>query len=169
MTVHQFSCILHFLQFYHSEKQLSSSDKVHIIGNVQYKVVILLSEVQILMFISKCHLNTSIRIQPKNQIKFVHKVQWNESQNNLNAWFNFIIDVDTCIVNNITQTKVYDWPTVRRSLADTGRLSADILWQNFIDWPSGDRLMPNDQGTFGRYHDAKFFKKSGNHRPTLHR
>ena len=58
---------------------------------------------------------------------------------------------------------------IGQMMADTRRLSADILWQNFIDWPSGDRFMPNDQGTFGRYHDAKFLKKSANHRATITR
>ena len=71
----------------------------------------------------------------------MHKVQWNEFQYNINAWFNFLNNNDKCIVNNIqvTQTKVYDRPTVGRSLAEWRPISwvclPTILWLNVFDWP----------------------------------
>ena len=71
----------------------------------------------------------------------------------------FVINVDTCIVNNVThvQTNVYDRRTVGRSSADIRRLSADsfffikchrpTVWRSSADWrpmigrPSADIMM----------------------------
>ena len=60
----------------------------------------------------------------------------------------FIIIVDTCILNNIAQTKVYDRPV--------------SICRQFVDKLSSTdrlaivgRLTPDDRATFGRYHDDK--------------
>ena len=94
-----------------------------------------------------------------------------------------MINMDTCIVNNITQSKVYDRPTVGRSSAEWRPISGvwlpTVLWYNVIDRPSGHRR-PIDARWSGDRRPISWWKKSlkcrpivgrssGDHRPTLHR
>ena len=90
----------------------------------------------------------------------------------------FILNVDTCIVNNIThvQTNVYDRPTVGQSSADWRPISGVCLPTVFFYKMSStdrlaivDRLTLDDRATFGRYHDEKIFKKSTDCRATIAR
>ena len=68
--------------------------------------------------------------------------------------------MDTCIVNNITQTKLCDRPTVGRSSTEHRPISG-------VCRPTDDRA------TIDRYHDEKNLQKvglwSGDHRATIAR
>ena len=91
----------------------------------------------------------------------------------------FINNAAICIVNNITQTNVYDRPTVGRSSAEWrpifGVCLPTVLWYNVINRPSGDQR-PIDSRWSGDRRPiswCKFLQKvgrsSGDHRPTPRR
>ena len=94
---------------------------------------------------------------------------------NPRTWFYFINNVDTCIVNNMTKTKVYDRPTVGRSSAEWRPISCGFLPTVFFyQMPSTDRLeivdlLTPDRATFGRYRDVNLFKKPAECRPIIGR
>ena len=106
---------------------------------------------------------------------FVHKVQGNKSQNSINAWFNFILKVHTCIIKSVTQITFYHRPTVGRPSAEWRPISVSVCRRFFDKTSSTDRLAiigrltPDDRATFGRYHDVNFFKKSADCRPIIGR
>ena len=93
---------------------------------------------------------------------FVREVQWNESQNNINTWFNFIHNVDTCIIKKYNTNHIFDRPTVERPSADWRQISASVCRRFFDKTSPTDRLAIVD-----RYHDVNFFKTSANYRPII--
>ena len=87
-------------------------------------------------------------------------IDWKTIKNPVNIYTQLpmkMINVNTCFVNNLTQTKDYDRPTVGRSSAEW-RPKSDIclptvFWYNVI--------------AFGWYHDVNFCKKSADCRPII--
>ena len=88
-----------------------------------------------------------------------------------------IINLDTCIVNNITHVQLKFM--VGRQSGDhrpnDGRYPASVCRRFFDNLSSTDRLAivgrltPDDRATFRRYHDEKIFKKAADYRPIIGR
>ena len=91
----------------------------------------------------------------------VHNVQWIDSQNNINAWFNFIKNTDTW---HKPHFMIGRQSGEHRS--NNGRYPASVCRRCVDKMSSTDRpaivgwLTADYQATFGRYHGVNFFKTS---------
>ena len=120
--------------------------------------------------------HTTVRRCFQSRVRiFVHKVQWNESQNKMNAWFNFTNNVDTCnfrsadsraIIGRKTFNKTFNTKCIW-SLSAEGSLIKYHHLQSPHRLGIVGRLTPHKPVTFGRYHDVNhdvnFFKRAALH------